>query len=179
MYSMFRIVSADTPALIEQAITLSQEYVTWMTASVREHYPELDLAPFISEHDYDDVRDKFPGEHIPPYGRLLVAMNAEESCGCIALGKLSDTVCEMRTLYVRPACRKMGIGKALAEYVLDEARQIGYTHMRLDTLAFMERALKLYYSMGFESTQPYRVIPDGLKPHIRFLEIDLRANASQ
>ncbi len=175
---MFEIVPADTEARIQQTILLSQEYVDWMTASLRQRYPELELAQFVTDHDYDDVRAKFPGEHVPPYGRLLLAVKGEESCGCIALGRLSESICEMRTLYVRPACRNLGVGKGLAEAVLNEARQIGYTHMRLDTLAFMESALKLYYSLGFQPTEPYREVPGDLKPYIRFFEIDLRKLAN-
>lgn len=171
---MIEIVPADTEARIQSAITLSQEYVTWMVAAIGAHYPALDLAEFTSEHDYDDLRQKFPGEHVPPYGRLYIALSDNQPGGVIALGRLSDTVCEMRTLYVRPAFRGIGMGKRLVDTVLEDARQIGYTHMRLDTLGFMEDALRMYRAIGFRDIAPYRDVSDSLRQYIRFLELDLR-----
>jgi GNAT superfamily N-acetyltransferase len=172
---MIQIIPADTEAHIQSAITLSQEYVTWMTTAIREHYPELDLAEFTSEHDYGDLRQKFPGEHVPPFGRLYVALNDGQAGGMIALGKLSDSVCEMRTLFVRPEMRGLGMGKQLVEIILQDARTIGYTHMRLDTLGFMDSALRMYRSLGFRPISPYRDVSASLRQHIRFLELDLRS----
>ncbi|HVO69586.1 MAG TPA: hypothetical protein VMT24_06050, partial [Aggregatilineaceae bacterium] len=100
---MIEIVSAQAGEALEHVITLSQEYVTWMIAEIREHYPELDLHEFTSEHDYDDIRRKFPGEHIPPAGCLLLALSDGDACGCVALGRLTKTIGEIRTLFVRPA----------------------------------------------------------------------------
>jgi ribosomal protein S18 acetylase RimI-like enzyme len=171
---MVEIISADTDEWIQHVITLSHEYVTWMVAAIQEHYPQLDITEFTSEHEYDDVRKKFPGEHVPPYGRLYVAVDGERVGGCVALGRLSETVCEMRTLYVRPAFRGMGMGQKLVDKVLHEAREIGYSHMRLDTLGFMDNALRLYRARGFHDIQPYRDISVSLKQYIRFLEADLR-----
>jgi ribosomal protein S18 acetylase RimI-like enzyme len=170
---MIEIVSAQTGEALEHVITLSQEYVTWMIAEIREHYPELDLHEFTAEHDYDDIRRKFPGEHVPPNGCLLIAMSDGDACGCVALGKLTKTVGEMRTLFVRPAYRGMGVGKKLAEASLNEARNFGYSYVRLDTLAFMNSALKLYRSLGFYDIAAYRDVSASLKQHICFLELKL------
>ena len=170
---MIEIVPAQTGKALEHVITLSQEYVGWMIAEIRLHYPELDIQEFTSEHDYDDVRKKFPGEHIPPNGCLLVALSDGEACGCVALGKLTKSICEMRTLYVRPAYRGTGVGRNLAEASLDEARKFGYSHVRLDTLAFMESALNLYRSLGFYDIAAYRDVSASLKQHICFLELKL------
>ncbi len=171
---MIKIIPAETEAQVQHVIALSHEYVTWMIAEIREQYPDLDISEFTSEHEYDDVRKKFPGEHVPPYGRLFLALSGDEIGGCVALGKLSETVCEMRTLYVRPVFRGMGMGKKLVDTVLHEAREIGYSQMRLDTLAFMDSALSLYRSLGFHDIEPYRTVSDSLKQYICFLEMDLR-----
>jgi len=168
-----KIIAAESEAHIQHVISLSQEYVTWMIGEIRQRYPQLDLAGFTAERSYDNVRKKFPGEHVPPYGRLYVAMRGDEVGGCIALARLSDSICEMRTLYVRPEFRGQGVAKTLAETVLHEARKIGYTHMRLDTLAFMDGAQTLYRSLGFHEIAPYRDVPDSVRPYIRFFEMDL------
>src|SRR5262249_22924042 len=126
-----------------------------------------------SEHSYDDIRKKFPGEHVPPDGCLLIAKNGEHVCGCVALGRLTETIGEMRTLFVRPAWRGEGVGRKLSEAILGEARKFGYSYLRLDTLAFMNSARSLYRSMGFYDIAPYRDISESLKQYICFLECGL------
>jgi GNAT superfamily N-acetyltransferase len=152
------IVPAQTGEHLEHLISLAHEYVTWMAGEIQQQYPELDLAEFTSEHAYDDLRKKFPGEHVC----LLIAMHDSELCGC-----------EVRTLYVRPACRGLGIGKQLVEAVLDQARTLGYGTARLDTLAFMHGAQQLYRSLGFYDIEPYLDLSDSLKQYIRFFEMKL------
>jgi ribosomal protein S18 acetylase RimI-like enzyme len=61
----------------------------------------------------------------------------------------------MKRLYVRPAHRGNGVGRALGEAVLDAARDLGYDVMRLDTVASMTTARALYRSLGFEERPPY------------------------
>src|SRR5258708_36141528 len=107
---MIEIVSAQSGAALEHALGLAQEYVTWMDAQVRERYPDMDHAELITEHAYEDLRKKFPGEHVPPDGCLLIALHEGQACGCIALGRLTPTICEMRTLYVKPVFRGTGVG---------------------------------------------------------------------
>lgn len=91
----------------------------------------------------------------------------------MALGRLSNTICEVRTLFVRPECRGAGVGKLLAQAALDEARKLGYQTARLDTLGFMEGAQQLYQSLGFMPIPPYLEISDNLKRYIRFYELRL------
>ena len=154
---------------------LAQEYITWVIAAIHEQFPDIDITDFIAEHDYDQISDKFPGEHVPPDGCLLLALDDQDKVGgCVALGKLEGPVCEMRTLFVRPALRGKHMGKHLVEAVLQEAREIGYTHMRLDTLTFMKSALMLYHSLGFREIDPYREIPGAIGAYVRFLEINLK-----
>ena len=170
---MIEIVPATAPDTIESMIALATEYVTWMLAEVRVQYPQLDTTEFASERSYDDIRKKFPGEHIAPFGGLFIAISEGEVCGCIALGRVADDIGEVRTLYVRPACRGMGVGKLLVDTILREARRIGYNRVRLDTLAFMTGALKLYRGVGFRDIPSYRDSTASLPQYVCFLELML------
>jgi GNAT superfamily N-acetyltransferase len=101
------------------------------------------------------------------YECILVAGDAE---GCVALRRIDERVCEMKRLYVRPSARGTGLGRALAEAVIAEARSRGYTTMRLDTLPSMRSAMALYEELGFVDIAPYRFNPvDGS----RFMELVL------
>jgi ribosomal protein S18 acetylase RimI-like enzyme len=171
---VIEIISAQEGEALEHVITLSQEYLTWMIAEIQERYPTLDISEFTSEHDYDDIQEKFPGEHVPPDGCLLIALSENRACGCVALGRLTKNIGEIRTLFVQPAFRSTGVGKRLAEASINEARKFRYSYVRLDTLAFMKSALNLYHSLGFYDIEPYRDISASLKRYVCFLELKLR-----
>lgn len=100
------------------------------------------------------------GEYFgPPDGCLLVAKYKKESAGCVALRKLNNDTCEMKRLYVTPKFRGLKIGRALANAVIAQARKIGYKHMRIHTMSALERANRLYKSLGFNEIDPYEDTP--------------------
>ena len=56
---------------------------------------------------------------------------------------------------MRKAFRGFGLGRRLAEAILDAAHQGGYSSVLLDTLDDMEAARALYEDLGFKSIAPY------------------------
>lgn len=113
--------------------------------------------------NFDAELATLPGEYAPPAGQLLLAYVDGALAGCGALRALADAdyanACEMKRLYVRPAFRRFGLGRMLAQALLDEARRVGYSAMLLDTLDDMESARELYASLGFEEIPPYYFNP--------------------
>lgn len=113
---------------------------------------------------------QLPGDYAPPAGRLLLARVESETAGCVALRPIEADVCEMKRLYVRPAYRGLGAGRMLVESIIREGREAGYRRMRLDTLASMTAARRLYQQLGFHEIPPYRNNP---VQGAAFLELDL------
>ena len=109
--------------------------------------------------DSEEELSSLPGQYAPPEGRLLIAAYGDDPAGCIALRKLENRICEMKRLYVKPQFRGAGIGRALAEAIIEEAKEIGYHRMRLDTVPPMESARSLYTSLGFKKIGAYRYNP--------------------
>lgn len=126
---------------------------------------DLDFQDFAAE------LDALPGPYAAPGGCILLAKTKSEPVGVIAVQPLGGgDVCEMKRLYVRPDHRRQGIARALAERLLKEARDRGYTTMRLDTVASMTAARSLYQSLGFEERDAY--YPNPL-PDVVYMERDL------
>ena len=113
--------------------------------------------------DIEEELAALPGEYAPPHGHLLLAFVDGELAACGALRALTDVdyanSCEMKRLYVRPAFRRFGLGRLLAQALFDEARSVGYSTMLLDTLDDMGAARGLYASLGFEEVAPYYYSP--------------------
>jgi GNAT superfamily N-acetyltransferase len=150
---------ASGPDDIETARTLFREYADGLG---------VDLA----FQDWDRELRELPGAYAPPRGALFLAEASGAAVGCVALRPLDPPCCEMKRLYVRPAGRGTGLGRRLAERVIEEARRLGYGAMRLDTLPSMGDAQALYRRLGFREIPAYRYNPI---PGTLFLELDLRS----
>ena len=109
--------------------------------------------------DFETELATLPGEYAQPRGTLLLATVNGQLAGCCGLRPMDEAdypnAAEMKRLYVRKAFRGLGLGRRLAETVLDAARQAGYACVLLDTLDNMEAARTLYEDLGFEDIPPY------------------------
>jgi ribosomal protein S18 acetylase RimI-like enzyme len=114
---------------------------------------------------------ELPGAYALPTGRLFLARTGDKPAGCVALRPLSDGRCEMKRLWVRSDCRGTGLGRQLANAVIDEARRIEYVAIRLDTVPSMAAAISLYRSLGFVEIEPYTSNPI---PGALFMELKLK-----
>jgi GNAT superfamily N-acetyltransferase len=120
--------------------------------------------------DFEQELATLPGAYARPRGRLLLARVAGEPAGCAALRPLGEGDGEMKRLYVRPPYRGMGLGRMLAECVIDEARALGYGSLKLDTLPQMKEAQGMYATLGFVDAAAYNEHPIA---GTRFLSLDL------
>lgn len=158
-----RVLEAEMPEHVSVVRELFEEYAASLS---------IDLC----FQGFAEELAGLPGKYAPPQGCLLLLEDGGLMGGCVALRPLGGHDCEMKRLYVRPACRGKGGGRLLAEAVVAAARHIGYQRMRLDTLASMTPAIALYESIGFHRTAPYYHNPSDSAV---FLELDLQKTAAR
>lgn len=88
------------------------------------------LAVDLCFQNFDAELHGLPGEYAGPRGALLVAKVDGVFAGCCAIRPLDSAdyanACEMKRLYVRPAFRGLGLGRKLAEGILELAQQADY-----------------------------------------------------
>ncbi len=99
--------------------------------------------------------DSLPGPYRRPTGVISLGFLEQEPVGCVAVRPITALICEMKRLFVREEARDIGLGLGLARRALRDARKMGYDVMRLDTLARMDRAIRLYEQLGFQRIAPY------------------------
>jgi putative acetyltransferase len=139
----FEVLEADSRPQLQTVRTLFREYADWLKVDFCFEGFEAELA-------------SLPGSYAPARGgALLLAMRADEAAGCVALRALEPGICEMKRLWVRAPHRGSGLGTRLAQAAMERARKSGYRTLRLDTLARMDNALKLYAKLGFHKVPPY------------------------
>jgi GNAT superfamily N-acetyltransferase len=147
------------------AIDLQEAVTPAQLAQVRELFREYaaSLNVDLCFQNFDAELAALPGDYASPAGMLLVAYVHGEPAGCGAFRALPEVdyaaACEMKRLYVRPAARGLGVGRLLAERLMDVARAQGYQTMLLDTLDEMEAARAMYATLGFEEVPPYYYNP--------------------
>lgn len=182
----FHIFQAESAAQIEQIRELFLEYAKSLGFS-------------LCFQGFDQELAGLPGDYAPPEGRLLLAEYDGQVAGCGALHKVEkhvsrvasseagikvtdntqadERIGEMKRLYLRPAFRGKGLGRALAERILREARGIGYAKLRLDTVEpVMQDAVAMYRRMGFREIAPYRENP---MAGTLYMELDLGEGLGQ
>jgi putative acetyltransferase len=178
-----KIESSSTPSAVPAVRGLSfiQASSPTQVAQARELFLEYaeSLGFSLCFQNFDQELAGLPGGYAPPDGRLLLVEYEGALAGCVALHKIAlrneseagSEVCEMKRLYLRPAFRGKGLGRALADRIIAEARQIGYKRMRLDTVEpVMKDAVAMYRRIGFREIAPYCNNP---MPGALYMELQL------
>ncbi len=123
----------------------------------------LTLPPSLQGGAFADEISNLPGEYCAPTGVLLLIYVGDALAGCGALRPCPDAdypnACEIKRLYIRPAMRRLGLGRELAQELIHRARESGYSNVLLDTFSETEAVRGLYADLGFESIEPYYFNP--------------------
>ncbi|MEO6061256.1 MAG: GNAT family N-acetyltransferase [Thermoflexales bacterium] len=160
---------------IREATTAAD--VEAVRALLRDYMAEQGLTPGSSPRAYEDLKD-LPGRYARPSGRLLLALRDGQPAGC---GGLTDVPgpngpipgwTEMKRVYLAPAFRGLGRGRALAQTLLGQAREAGYTRVVLSTRLRWREAHAMYQSLGFREIAPFKHKPEDMGD-LQFMALDL------
>ena len=148
----------------ETIISLFNEYTEMLISGDNEFKNYLKLQNY--DHETENLEEKYG----LPYGRLYLALFDGFPVGCIALRKIDEENCEMKRLYVKPGYRGKNIGSILVKHIINDAKQIGYKHILLDTLPFLETAINMYKKYSFYEIESYNNSP---MDNLIYLKYDL------
>ena len=138
-----QIAEATTAEDIDHIRRLFRAYADWLNVDLCFQAFDAELA-------------NLPGFYAPPDGRLLLARTGGEVAGCVGLRPLDDGICEMKRLWVEPGFGGRGIGRDLAEAIVNAGRELGYSAMRLDTMPErLKAAGHIYETLGFQKIPDY------------------------
>jgi ribosomal protein S18 acetylase RimI-like enzyme len=165
------VVEALSPLQLDQVRELIRAFVDWHRG---RHVDDLRLIDdYFDPEAFEAELAGLPGKYARPTGRLLLALHAGEPAGCVALRGLDSDASEMKRMFVSPRFQGIGVGRALADAVIADARAQGYKTMWLDTSIRQTEAQGLYRSLGFEIVSPYYDLPPALADWLVFMRKDL------
>ncbi len=150
------IVEADAPERIEQFRALLREYAA-------------ERAGGFSERMTQDLRD-LPGRYTPPHGEMYLALYEGRPVGTAAWTEHTPSLVELKRVYVQPAYRGRGIGRALSQHVIREVARRGYKRVGISTWATAAPAIELYRRLGFVEIPPFKATTI---PNIVYLGLDM------
>ena len=166
-----QVIIADRERHAPEIRELFWEYLQWANARVNEEFKvNFDIASML-EADMKDL-----GKFMPPSGRLLLGYVGKDLAGIACLKLLMPSIGEIKRMYVRTDHRRAGLGRTLLTRLLQEAQQVGYQVVRLDSARFMQAAHHLYRATGFREIAPYpgSEIPLDFQAHWVFMEMALQ-----
>ncbi len=166
-----QILQASTPEQLDQVRELLRAYVEWQRSRHADFMAAVDA--YFTKDMYNAEIAGLPGSYARPDGCLLLAVEDGQGAGCVAFHKVDASTCEMKRMFVRPEFQGRGIGRALAQQLISEARQTGYTRMRLEVSPLQTEAQGMYRSLGFKDVEPYYALPEVFKGLLNFLMLEL------
>lgn len=164
---MIDIVQAESTAGVSSAAELIREYTTW---AMTLHTDSADAPTF---QGLEAELQTLPGIYAPPAGRILLALVDGNPAGCVCLKPLSETDGELKRLYVRPKFRSLGLGRRLVKRLVEDAREIGYRRIELNSHITMKGAHAIYQEVGFGFVDQPADFPEQFKPFVVFMECNL------
>ncbi len=96
---------------------------------------------------------------VPPGGAFLAVMVDGEAVACGALKRIEGEVASLKRMWVDPTFRGLGLGRRILVALEDQASELGFTLVRLETNGALGEAVQLYRSSGYREVPPFNDDP--------------------
>lgn len=150
-----KILRVTGPEPLARVEPLLREYVAWVFDGAQEHFGvRFADRDAVVEERHAEFRATLPNL-LAGRGRLILATVGGVPAGVGALKPVDAEVAEVKRMFVRPAARGTGVGRAVLERLLADARGEGFHTVQLETFTFMRPALALYRSSGFVDVEGF------------------------
>lgn len=134
---------------IRPATSADTEAIKTLVFSVLREYglsPDSDT----TDKDLDAIEEIY----FQRGGYFGVVEDNNRIVACVGLHRETADTCELRKMYCQLGNRGKGLGKKLLEFALDKARELGFSHVTLETASSLKEAISLYQKYGFVSYSP-------------------------
>ena len=167
---MATISQVESQDDIECVRELLFEYLVWATDQAKELYNETVDVDEMLEHSMAEVN-----LFSPPSGRLLLAREDGVAAGVACVKSIREDTCEIKRMYVRPVYRGKKIGRNLLNQLIQDAKEIGYSKILLESPQFMREAHSLYRSVGFKDIElyPEPEMSEDFQEYMVYMELEL------
>lgn len=166
-----QISTPQSAEQLDQVRALMRAFVAWHRERNVRDIRLVDA--YFDAGAFEEELATLPGDYSPPDGALLLAYVDGVAAGCVALRRIDSAACEMKRMFVYPQFHGRGVGRALGNAIVQEAKSSGYSVMRLDTSLRQLEAQQLYARLGFRRIAPYYDLPSELRDWLVFMELAL------
>ncbi len=131
-----RHVQMDDPEVAPLLHGLADEY--------RQRYGLGDEVTSVPAHEFQ-----------PPGGAFLVLLEGGETVAGGALRQVTSQTCEVKRMWTAPDQRRRGHASVVLDALEAEARELGYSTLRLETGWAQPEACSLYRRRGYRQIPSY------------------------
>jgi putative acetyltransferase len=139
------------------ARSITQDYMKWLGMNLDFQNTKKEFQIFETMYGF-------------PEGCFIYVTVNGVIAGGVAIRKLDAKICEMKRLFVYGSSQGKGLGQILCEKIISIARELGYGKMRLDTVAKLKSAIRLYQKIGFYEIEAYCSNPDST---VKYMELEI------
>ncbi len=169
---MIKIFHANSPKKLEQVRDLFLGFVSWY----RSNYPDDRdfIENYLDNRSFSEEVSSLPGRLCTPGRKASIAYYNGKPAGCAALKEKNLGTCELKRLFVSPLFRNRGVGRALADAAIREARMIGYSSILVSSTIQETEAQGLFKTLGFKDTAAGEEVPEDIRKWLVFMKMELK-----
>jgi GNAT superfamily N-acetyltransferase len=165
-----KIIRPATTEQYNQVRNIIYAFIDWHR---KRHAGTTLTSDYYDNNEFEQEMASLPDKYGSGRNCILLACYNAQPAGCVALREIDSNACEMKRMFVYEQYHGKGVGRALAQALIKQAKNMGYGVMKLNTSIRQTEAQQLYENLGFIRTAPYNNMPKQLEDWLVFMELTL------